>query len=325
MITPQVIKEYLDLHYSKNHRIVKSGQEFTINSIFTQDYKFHLSINLDTGLWRCFKSGKQGNFVQFVAFNEGITTKQAFAKLTLRSLELGVNIFSKPERQVRKSPTYKFDEFIEENKLVKLGEGHEIDFLATPFLERRGSLHKHFNFYLGVEGPLTARLIIPYVLDNTIFFYQARGLIDSMKPKYLNDTRFKASSILFPFDYEKDHVYVVEGPLDAISLQALGYNATSLQGSYISKEQWSHLRSFGGRIIFAFDNDEAGKAGLNKALDGRAKNRIPEKKVFYCNPPNIYKDWNEAFISNKETIKIACEDIIPASREFKIYSILNNL
>ena len=52
-----------------------------IPSIFLEnDPNRHMSINLDTGLWQCFKSGEKGNFIHLFAKLESLTYKLAYQK-----------------------------------------------------------------------------------------------------------------------------------------------------------------------------------------------------------------------------------------------------
>ena len=85
---------------------------------------------------------------------------------------------------------------------------------------------------------------------------------------------------------------VCEGPLDALSLQRQGVNATATMGSSVSEVQAQTLSEFEGKIIMGYDNDEAGKRGLGKFEKLRKLNRMNE--FYICTPPPSYKDWNEA-------------------------------
>ena len=51
--------------FLSNYRLSSDDIELVVPSLFVDnDYKRHMSINLVTGLWRCFKSGESGNFAQ---------------------------------------------------------------------------------------------------------------------------------------------------------------------------------------------------------------------------------------------------------------------
>ena len=90
---------------------------------------------------------------------------------------------------------------------------------------------------------------------------------------------------------------MTEGPLDAISLQLNGLNATCTQGSNLSRAQADQLKD--KQIIFAYDNDEAGKAGVVQARNmmlSKNKNHFMIAKL-----PSGVKDWNELHVRCKKT------------------------
>ena len=282
-----------------------------IPSVFIDnDYKRHMSINLETGLWQCFKTGNTGNFIKLYSLLEGISYRAAESKLLFQGLEAGrLDLWEdhsteKPtyERQVHKLDVSGFipvniDSYDSDNQLV---------IRAWKFLMDR----KLFNlteyeeepYYVSTEGKYRGRLIIPFKdYDGEIFFFQARSLMNSVAPKYLNpssENGVKSSNILYPFDFDREHLCICEGPADAISLNLNGLNATCTVGSTISHVQMQTLREFEGRIILAYDNDEAGQRGIEKFESLRKKYMMPTFSV--CTPPFNYKDWNEAHQSGED-------------------------
>ena len=85
---------------------------------------------------------------------------------------------------------------------------------------------------------------------------------------------------------------MTEGPLDAISLQLNGLNATCTQGSNLSRAQAEQLKD--KQIIFAYDNDEAGREGVTQARNmmlSKNKNHFRIAKL-----PAGIKDWNELHV-----------------------------
>ena len=56
MFSPQFIKDYITEKLKEDYRISSNNREMIIPSVFIDnDYKRHMSINLETGLWQCFK------------------------------------------------------------------------------------------------------------------------------------------------------------------------------------------------------------------------------------------------------------------------------
>ena len=305
MLNPQFIKDYLTEKLKCDYRISSNNREFMLPSIFIEgDYKRHMSLNLETGLWQCFKTGNTGNFIKLYSILEGISYRSAESKLLFQGLEDGMwDLWDEANKKTDTSTEIrtKLDTsgFIPVN-IDSYDSDNQLVIRAWKFLMDR----KLFNldeyeeepYYISIEGKYSGRLIIPFKdYDGEIFFFQARSLMNGVSPKYLNpssENGLKSSNILYPFDFEREHLCICEGPADAISLNLNGLNATCPVGSTISHVQMQTLREFEGRIILAYDNDEAGQRGIEKFESLRKKYIMPTFSI--CTPPMKYKDWNEA-------------------------------
>ena len=294
MVKPHYIIEYLVEKFGQVGRLSASGREFVMPSVIVgNDYKCHLSINVDTGLWQDFKTGDVGNFAKLLTIVENISYEKAKEKIFLLEFEDdGSQSFTPP------GPT---EEAFPEHLIPVNVNSHssEDDTLKKAWMllyER--SLFNIDNFdeatyYVATDGKYKDRLIVPFKNENNdIFYFQARAL-KNQTPKYLNPMgQVKPSDILYPFDESQDYVVICEGPLDAISLQLEGVNATCTMGCVVSETQADILRDFGGKIILGYDNDEAGIRGIEKFENLRKCKIMPEFHVTAL-PPNC-KDWNDA-------------------------------
>ena len=254
-----------------------------------------MSINLDSGLWQCFKTGNKGNFIQVYSFLEGITYNQAEADILFKELDGNFPkkleypppvSAEKGEEDLHLSPVTVHDYKTEDPLIQK----------AWTFLYERQLFNlktEESKYYVATEGKYKGRVIIPFEEDSEIFYFQARTLGDDT-PKYLNPSEGwpKPSQILYPYSTDEDYLVVCEGPLDAISLQIQGVNATCTMGCSVSEYQVEALKEFEGRIIIAYDNDEAGKRGVNKFDYLRRLKRMAD--LYICHPPLEVKDWNDA-------------------------------
>lgn len=287
-----------------------SGSELILPSFFVEnDYKKHMSVNIDTGLWQCFKTGKSGNFIRLYSILEGITYSKAESVLLFRELEN--NNFSawekpvKPKKDSVRSTILDVSDFIPINVNSYESKNKQV-VKAWTFLMERGLLNTsefiEAPYYLATTGKYRNRLIIPFKDDSgSIFYFQARALSPDMQPKYLNpsvEEGVKASNILYPFNYESDHLIICEGPLDAITLNLHGFNATCTVGSSISPIQMQMLKEFEGKIILGYDNDSAGIRGLAKFNHLRKQSLMPN--FYVASPPKLYKDWNEAHVKSED-------------------------
>mgnify|MGYP003647563575 FL=1 len=300
-IPSSIIKEYL---MQKFTTFQTNNDEFLINSIFVEDSKKHMSINMSTGLWQDFKSKESGTFAQLISHVEGISYQEAHKYL-------GRRLFDSPEALFDVSTVIqktievgdsKIEEEFENFQKLNLAEGLLSDNLnmriAAKTVISRGL--QSFQFYIGVEGKYSNRLIIPYKHKSGMIYFQGRRL-SSFGMKYLNpgkDTHgVKSSEILFPFNEEMDYVVVTEGPLDAITLQMNGVNATCIQGSMMSYTQARTLK--GRKVILSFDNDDPGKEGAKKAYNLLKRLNVPH--ICQVQPPSRFKDWNDFHIKAKDT------------------------
>ena len=297
MLPSSLIIEYLNSKFPDNRVF---GAEFTIDSIFTPDNKKHLSINTDTGLWQDFKTHESGNFPQLVAAVEGISHDAALKFLRGKLFDTPEALFEissiRVEAQKPSSENSVQDIFKAFRKFdyTNINEDTLYERLAKKFVIKRG-LQK-VALYICSTGRYANRIIIPYFYKGEDpFYFQARNL-SVMGVKYLNPSRefsgVKSSDVLYPFTAEADYIFLTEGPLDAISLQLNGLNATCTQGSNLSHAQADQIKD--KQVIFAYDNDDAGRAGIKQArklLLGKNKNEFCVATL-----PEGVKDWNDLHV-----------------------------
>lgn len=272
-----------------------------MESIFVEnDKKRHMSINLETGLWQCFKTSRSGNFVSFYCETEKIKYFQGFKKLLKES------VFSDVENV---SYTEKFS-YIENNKpeditnkfslvnIYSYNSNDEKELIAWKYLYDRKVLveNSDLRFYICKEAPFSDRVIIPYEKEGILYYYEGRALLPGMRPKYLapEQNHYKKSDVLYPYNEEENLLVVCEGVFDAISLKLNGLNATSTGTAYVSNIQAEILRSFNGKIIMGYNNDSAGNNGIYKFYELCKRTKMLNFNI--CFPPNKYKDWNEAYV-----------------------------
>lgn len=323
-IAPQFIKDYLTQNFGTIGRISANDEEFVMESIFeTDDWKRHMSINIYSGMWQCFKSGKSGNFVSLYAAVEGLNYYRAQRNLIIRNFEfLGEPI---PELDKPRERNYAG---LDTANLIPLTLGsfesddpkvlHAWNTLFSRNLF--GKEEDNTTYYLCTEGKFADRIIIPFVADGVIFYFQGRALNEDQQPKYLAPDVTQApkkSDVLYPFDMEAEYVVVCEGPTDAITLQLAGVNATCILGSSVSFAQMCIFAEFKGKIILGFDNDKAGRQSTEKFDWIRKRKQLPVFSV--CSPPEEYKDWNKASIGEvplKEWIEENTKEFSPMDALF---------
>jgi len=245
-----------------------------------------MSINLETGLWRCFKSGETGNFVKLYALIEKCSFKEAYEKFVFEDFLSGDQIgYRKPVDAI---DPQKIKSSLEEAENFEEIESH-------PLTDSR--MLNGFRFMLAKRGKYKGRLIIPFINSrNKLFYFQGRALNGEM-PKYLNCKDLKSSQVLYPFDYaSQEPLYITEGVFDCLSLQAVGLNATTTLSCFTSREQMLQLSQYQGPLVCAFDSDDAGMQGRYKFL--KLAHWIRREDIKTVIPPVGSKDWNEILIKD---------------------------
>lgn len=298
IFNPVVIIGYVTSRFPSSYRLAKGGEEILINSIFTIDSGYHLSINTSSGLWQDFKSGEKGGFAKLVSSIDNVSYSRAKAELALQ------NMLSEPAKKSRViTPKIDLSDY------EPLHEGHT---KAFNYLTGRGFENPHLSgiFYARKSLP-KSRFAITFKANEKVFFYQTRSLDDKVyKPKYLNCPGIPKKNVLFPFKFSSSEPLVVcEGVLDALSLQNSGINATCTLGAP-SKHQVVTISSYNGPVVLSYDTDEAGEKEKNQFV--RIHRRLFSKPLFQCVLPAKYGDWNKAYVAGedmKELLKARTESL----------------
>jgi DNA primase len=288
MDSDSFIRKYCLDRFQSNYRLQSDDTELVVPSIFLDnDYKRHMSINTETGLWRCFKTGESGNFLKLYAILENCSYREAYEKFVFEDFMQGY----KTPRKFEEFDSSKVESNLDESQHFELVEDHE--FVKSRCVEK-------FKFYIAKSGKYKGRLIIPFInRNNKLFYFQGRAL-NNEKPKYLNCKNLKSSQVLYPFDYgSQEPLYITEGVFDCLSLQAVGLNATTTLSCFTSREQMLQLSQYLGPLVCAFDSDEAGITGRKKFMN--LAHWVRRDDLLTVVPPEPYKDWNEILIKKGPT------------------------
>jgi len=319
------IRDYLTTKFAGKFKLSSNGREMIMNSpVDPTDRKQHFSINMETGLWQDFRKGEKGNFYYLYSYLEGVTYIQAKRIVDIRSIgKSPLPITPKEE-----TPSSSIQEEMQHFAAIELNKEpvSELEIAAYLYLSDRKILSDKYPYFVATGGRFHGRVIIPFWRNDDLVYFQARSLL-GQKPKYLNpgsEFGLKTKNYLFPFDLSQKYVVICEGPVDAISLQMQGVNATATLGCSISNTQARLLAHFQGRVIVGYDNDEAGINGLNKLH--QLINCQRPLDIDYCFPDKQFKDWNEMHVKGinlRQFVKENTRDFDP--RVFKIENTIWNI
>jgi DNA primase len=213
-------------------------------------------INADTGAFICFSCQFKGNVYSLINYVSGIDYDKA--KEWFDSPSLLVSRFNRITEE--KAP-------IEEPTVIT--ESMLSAFVDPPAeaLTARGLTSHAARAYELCWDARNANWIIPIRDAKTqkLLGWQEKGY----SKRHFNNTpaKMKKSNSLFGYQqYVAGDMIVVESPLDVVRLASIGiHGGVATYGALISMSQVTYLRG-ADRLIFALDNDDAGKASSKEML-----------------------------------------------------------
>ncbi len=252
-------------------------------------------VSLSKNCWNCFSECKHGgNILDFVSRKEGITIREAAIRISewfnlslekpVRNGEPKSTDESKPAAEPTAKPAPRP---AAEKSEPESGENKPLGFAlqnldtAHPYFAERGLTTETVGeFGLGFcnKGSMTGRIVIPiHNADSQIVAYAGRwpGTPTGDTSKYRLPPGFKKSLELFNLHRAmksdpNQPLIVVEGFFDCMKLWQHGLKrVVALMGSTLSPVQEALIvkhTNCDSRIVLMLDEDEAGRAGCEQAL-----------------------------------------------------------
>ena len=186
-------------------------------------------------------------------------------------------------------------------KSFRLGglEHQEIQAPLIKYLKNRAIDVNEYPFWFSLEPRYDQRVIIPFYRNKKIIYWQARTILDDVKPRYDNCSAPK-TAVIFNYDqlysWSKLPLFVTEGVFDAISV-----NGIALLGSMINENKIEVLSKCKRRLIFVIDPDKTGRSVALKAIE---------------------HGWDITFTSGDFDIN---KSIIKYGRLWTIYNLMKNI
>lgn len=157
----------------------------------------------------------------------------------------------------------------------------------VPVLEYMSSRNLYLEDYPFFWCPRTGfnnRLIIPFYYNNQTVGYTARVINSNVNPRYLSEQQ---PGYVFNLDrqtYDRQYVFVCEGPIDAISI-----DGCAIMGSEIKLQQDWLLKRLHKQIVLIPDKDHEGPKTVERAIELGWSVSMPDW-------PEGVKDVNDAVI-----------------------------
>lgn len=250
-------------------------------------------INSATGAHICFSCQFKGGLQSLVSYVQGIDYEEAKDWLNSddRNLSAALIRATKP-KQVFQEVTYitesMLSAFQDPPHSALKDRGLSAD--AAKYYDVLWDI-RHSNWITVIRDPYT----------NKLLGWQEKGHSSRFFRNY--PTGVQKSSALFGYQqYNGGDMIVVESPLDVVRLASVGITGgVSTYGAIVSMTQFNLIRS-AGRIIFAMDNDDAGKASSLELLK-LCREMMTEAWFFNYN----HTDMKDVGAMSKEEIQIGID------------------
>lgn len=268
---------------------VPAGEEqFNILCPFHYDQHTSCSINTSKGVWICFRGCGQGSLEGFVQKYLNLSQEQVSQFLGDHQISIDMDFFN----EVVAEPTH----------LPEVDFPFNQSFVPEWIFSRGFSKRTLKRWGAGITAENGLAIPIKDIANKNVGWVVRR---ETGFPKYLYPSEFKKSRVLFGANLVNGNnlVCVVEGPLDAMWLNQLGYNAVAILGMSISKKQVDLVQGLlSSEVVLCLDNDEAGQIGREKALTYLGQS----VRLAYIDLPSPYKDVQD--IKDKTVIDKLIQD-----------------
>lgn len=227
----------------------KKGKDILVRCPFHSDSTASLSIDYERNLAHCFGCGWSGNFQRFELDVKGFD----LAAL-LEDRRIDEDRKEKKGKEKEKSPFLSLEDLKRFQKSLKDSEEY-LGLLSKKRLLNPSTIEK---YQLGLEKK---RIVIP-------IFDAEKRVINFRKYSFVSDEKCisvggHGSATIFPIEnLIEDEIFFLEGEMDTLLGNQLGYNAITLTTGSQTKIPERYLPFFRGKsVVICYDLDEAGRKG----------------------------------------------------------------
>ena len=224
---------------------------------------------------------KMRQLLSWLGAPDDVISKMSLEAMKIQSDETALEAVTIPKFEDKPLPegSLKISEWLESRQ--SLPEQLEQDYARVVEYVISRQLDPMMDFYWCPMNGFADRVIIPFRLDGRIVGHTARKVVDG-KPKYISD---QTPGYVFNLDkqtQDKEFVIVVEGPVDALSIDAV-----AILGAEIMDKQALQINRLARRVIVVPDRDADGKRTVEQAILNRYSVSMPTW-------PDGVKDVNDA-------------------------------
>jgi DNA primase len=267
------------------------------------------SVNLTTGLWKCWACGAHGDLIRLVSLSQGIATLEAKRALQPNTREA-----------LAASTSYKLSQALASARPSKHARALGGPYESGPLTELRNrgfsaETLKRWGVRWVAEEQLAKKdpkpdelptytirqcYAIPVEDEHSQLLswcYRRTGDSPNWQPRYLYSTHADIGAMWFGLRHHANEraVYVVEGALDAMWLDQAGLPALAMLGAGLSDQKVRRLLRYREVTVFA-DRDNGGLQALltlGRVLGGNLRLRVARYPSWYSkdgkvDPQNVH-------------------------------------
>lgn len=277
---------------------------------FHDDSKNSFSVDLKTGKWHCFSEDIGGNYVDFVAKINGISTKDAYKRI-MEDYHVEMPEKEKPASGTRRN--YSMEQYSFEKRLP-------VEFLRDTCHISNGKERKGQTTYMK----------IPYLKeDGTEATYRKRFAAKEFRWRYGSSGKICLyGEWRLPQIRQSGYACLVEGESDTQSIWYMGISALGVPGASMFKaDMCNRLQDL--KLYIHQEPDQGGETFMRKVIQGlRDGGFIGKVYKFSCSTIGGIKDPSDVFIkfgkedgaskiqkllASAEPIDLSEPDVIPES------------
>ncbi len=298
-IPEQVVKDFLVAEVGV--KTTNDPNEVRIKSIYEQDTKYKCYISLSNFQFCDFKAGVSGSCYTLFRDILGVESNREVLRYVMKNY--GAGMFLQAEQQINKEPESSNNIIEEFNVLEKPVYFKDKDKVG-PYgkrclrylLDRKISVDyiRQLGYVYNPSSKFSKRIVIPYIEDGRMAYFQARAIDKNNALRYLNPAGLDTKAFVFNYDkLNDDELIICEGPFDAMSMDE--QTASCMCSGDLSSKQLIKIFSKvkPKTIIYVPDQDETGM----KKMDGNIKRIYTyadySPKILVFNTPEGCKDLNE--------------------------------
>jgi replicative DNA helicase len=303
----------------------------------------HFNIDINKNLYNGFNHNCGGGSIIDFEMNYNNLDKGIAIKKLIEHFNYLENDYKKEVKSTEKKPskTYKsvnltplFNQYYtsDENNLTYYFSRHIIDddlgsrYLFIGGTDPKELFKNNLSLLPNMNNISDYETIIPVwengKVVNCILRRNDKNSLEGQKTLNLKGCEVK----LFNADYLKQSeklIFITEGIFDCLSIECLGYksiclNSVNMVNKLIELIKGTNCKS---KFVLCGDNDKAGQ-NMNKKLRTELTKLNIESEILSFN--RDYKDINDYYISNKESLKNEIEDIFKEDHEKELETFLKN-